>query len=292
MSVIRKLIGVLLMIAAIIGLFISVAGIGFFWRIEDPLTQNIQSTIDLLSQTMTTTAQGLTITQSALEGSVATISSLQSTVQTTANTIKSSSPMVEEISTLMQEDLPRTIQATEASLRSAAQSAQVIDGLLGTLSGIPLLGPSLNYNPEVPLSTALEEVAENLSSLPGSFANMKDSLEESTSNLETFQADLTVMAESIGEIQKSVAQYDQVIQGYQQSIEQVITGLDNLKENIPTYVHYLVLGLTLFFVWMAIAQLGLLTQGWELLTEKPQKKEEKEEKEEVEPPPAATEKED
>jgi hypothetical protein len=27
------------------------------------------------------------------------------------------------------------------------------------------------------------------------------------------------------------------------------------------------LALTIFLVWMAIAQLGLLTQGWELLTE-------------------------
>ncbi|MCC7130158.1 MAG: hypothetical protein B6D39_00710 [Anaerolineae bacterium UTCFX2] len=273
MSIIRKLIGVLLLLAAILGLIFSIGAIAFVWRMEQPVAENVQSTIDLLSQTMEITADGLEITQIAIKSSVDTISALQSTVQTTASTIKSSGPMVEEISALMQTDLPNTIQATETSLRAAAQSARMIDGLLGTLSSIPLVGSSLNYNPELPLSAALSDVADNLSSLPQSFANMQESLTETTSNLETFQADLSVMAESIGEIENSVAQYEQVIAGYQYSITQVVAGLNNLKTNIPNIVHFLILVTTVFFVWMAIAQLGLLTQGWELLTEQPQRRE-------------------
>lgn len=267
MSVIRKLVGVLLLLAAVLGLIFSIGAVVYVWRIEQPAVESLQSTIDLLGQTMETTAQGLTITQSAVKSSVDTISALQSTVQTTASTIKSSGPMVNEITALMQNDLPNTIKATEASLRSASQSARVIDGLLGTLSSIPLLGSSLNYDPKVPLSTALSDVADNLSNLPQAFENMQESLEETTGNLDTFEADLTVMAKSIGEIQSSVAQYDQVIEGYKFSITQVKAGLNNLKTNVPTFVHFLVLAMTVFFVWMAIAQLGLLTQGWELVTE-------------------------
>jgi len=273
MSIFRKLIGILLLLAAVLGLIFSIGAIAFVWRIEQPLAENLVSTIDLLSQTMEITADGLEITQVAIRSSVDTISALQSTVQTTASTIKSSGPMVEEINALMQTDLPNTIQATEASLRAASQSARVIDGLLGTFSSIPLVGSSLNYNPDVPLSAALSDVADNLSSLPQAFDNMAESLEETTSNIETFQADLSVMAESIGQIESSVAQYEQVIAGYQYSITQVVAGLDNLKTNIPTFVHFLILAMTVFFVWMAIAQLGLLTQGWELVTEQPQRRE-------------------
>jgi chromosome segregation ATPase len=274
MSVIRKLIGVLLILAAVLGLVFSIAAISFAWRVEQPLIENLQSTVDLLNQTMATTAEGLIITDSALKNSVDTISSLQSVVQTSATTIKTSEPMVDNISSLMENELPSTIRATEASLRSAAQSAQVIDRLLGTLSSIPLLGPSLNYDPDVPLSIALEEVADNLSDLPQAFGNMQESLEETTSNLATYEADLSMMAESIGEIKRNVAEYGNVIAGYKQSIVQISAGLENLKGNIPNIVHTIVLAATVFFVWMAIAQLGLMTQGWELLTEKPSKREE------------------
>lgn len=276
MSVVRKLIGVLLILAAIIGLVFSIGGIIMFRQIEPKLTAGIQNTIDVLSQTLETTAQGLTVTSAALESAVQTISALEQTVQTTATTVKSSAPLVADISKLMEDDLPTTIGATETSLRSAQQSAQVIDSLLGTLSSIPLIGAGLNYNPDVPLSEALGEVATSIGDLPESLAGMQSSLEDSSSNLENFEADLTMMASSIGEIENSVSQYTDVIQGYKDTISRLQAQMEMLKRNIPTYIHYLVLGLTIFFIWMAIAQLGLLTQGWELLTEKRSKRKEDE----------------
>jgi len=37
------------------------------------------------------------------------------------------------------------------------------------MSGIPLIGPSIGYDPEVPLSEALGQVAQNLEDLPDAF---------------------------------------------------------------------------------------------------------------------------
>jgi hypothetical protein len=68
-----------------------------------------------------------------------------------------------------------------------------------------------------------------------------------------------------------------VIGGYQASLDQVIAQLDALSASLPDIVRMVSFGLTAFLVWMAIAQLGLFTQGWELLTENKQGEEEKEE---------------
>ena len=268
MSIIRKLFGVLLLLASIVGLIFSIAGITFLWRIEGNISASLQSTVEILSQTMETTSQGLDVTRTALEGSVTTISSLQSTVQTIATTVKSSTPMVAQIGTMMDTDFPETIQATQESLVSAAESAKVIDSLLSTLSSIPLIGAGLNYNPDVPLSDSLNDVATSLADLPASFRSMTENLETTATNLETFESDLTVMAASIGEIESSVAEYDKVIDGYKTSLKQVQSQLDSLKAGAPKITRYLLLALTVFLAWMAIANLGLLTQGWELLTEK------------------------
>jgi uncharacterized phage infection (PIP) family protein YhgE len=275
---IRKLIGVLLLLAAIIGLFFSVAGVVLIWRVEQDVTKGLQNSIDLISQTLDTTSQGLIVTRGALESSIETIRALESTIQTTAKTIKSTTPMVEQISALMETDLPNAIEATGTSLKSAQASAAVIDSLLSTLSNLPLIGSSLNYNPQVPLSNSLGQVADSLKDLPNSFINMQKTLEQTTSNLETFEADLSVMADSVGGIGSTISEYDKVIAGYQQSLSQIHANLESAKEILPTYIHYLVLALTIFFVWMAIAQLGLLTQGWELVTEPPVRAEPRAEK--------------
>ena len=74
------------------------------------------------------------------------------------------------------------------------------------------------------------------------------------------------MASSIGQIESSVAQYDAVVSGYQQSIAQIQLQLTGLALRLPDIVNGVVWGLTIFLAWMAIAQIGLMTQGWELLT--------------------------
>jgi hypothetical protein len=273
MTAIRRFFGLLLLIASVIGLAFSILGITYLWQIQNNITTGIQSTVNLLSQTMQTTSQGLNVTYSALDGSVSTIRSLQTTVETIAVTAKSSTPLVEEIRMLMDKDLPDTIAATQDSLSSAAKSAEVIDTLLSTFSSLPLIGASLDYNPDVPLSKSLEGVGNSLNSLPDAFKSMQDDLLTTTANLETFETDLSMMAKSIGEIETTVAQYDDVIGGYQKSLDNIQLQLDVLSNNIPTIVRFLLIALTVFLGWMAIANLGLLTQGWELLTENSMKKE-------------------
>ncbi len=273
MSAVRKLIGILLLIAALIGLIFSIAGITILWRVEPKITAGIETTVDLLVETLETTSQGLVVTQVALKSAVDTVSALETTVQTIATTIKSSTPMVVDIRNLITEEVPQTIMATETSLRASQKSAAIIDSVLGTLSSIPLIGGAVGYNPEVPLAESLGQVADSLSSLPDALNNMETSLSETNTNLETFQSDLTMMADSIGQISSSISEYDKVILGYKASVDQIINSLEGLKTSLPTYVRYLLLALTVFLVWMAVANLGLLTQGWELVTENKVKKE-------------------
>jgi ABC-type transporter Mla subunit MlaD len=287
MSIFRRIIGVLLILAAILGLIVSIGAMYIIWNVQDNITTSLQNTIDLLGQTLETTAQGLVVTQAALQNSVDMIGSLQSTVETTAEAIGTMDPLLEEISGLLAEKLPNTIRATQTSLETAQQSAATIDTVLRAMSGIPLIGPSIGYDPQVPLSDALGDVAQQLENIPDTFLAMEEKLATTQSSMQTFQADLTVMADSVGQIQASVAQYDQVIGGYQASLERVLAQLETLSANLPNIVRTLTIGLTAFLVWMAIAQIGLFTQGWELLTETKEQEEKETKVEEQEPEKAA-----
>ncbi len=67
----------------------------------------------------------------------------------------------------------------------------------------------------------------------------------------------------------------------------MLTQLETLSANLPNIVRMASIGLTAFLVWMAIAQLGLFTQGWELLTENKKREEVEVKEEEKEPEKAA-----
>jgi hypothetical protein len=290
MSIFRKIAGILLITAAIVGLLFSLVGLVVIWQVKPALTEGLQETVEVISATLATTSQALEVTQQSLESSVQTISSLESTVQTIATTVKSSEPMVVSIDKLLNEDLPATMEATYASLVTAEQSAAAIDGVLTTLSNIPIIG--IPYDPEVPLGSALGGVAEKVSVLPARFQELATNLQSTTDNLERFEADLSTMAASIGQIESSVAQYKSVVSGYQQSLEQVQQQLTGLSAALPGIVNSLVWGLSIFLAWMAIAQIGLMTQGWELVMRKSAPRQEvveieaKEEKEDAQEAPA------
>ncbi|MFC1878830.1 hypothetical protein ACFLZW_02840 [Chloroflexota bacterium] len=260
-SITHRLFGALLITAAIGGLALSIYGAVGVWRIRPKITQSLTESLDLVRTTLESTSEGLLITKESLKGAVASISALQDTLNTTTKTLQSTEPMVDTVVELLDEEMPQTIQATQSSLNTAQESASFIDSFLNTLSLIP----GVKYNPQVPLSAALEQVSLSLNDLPGSLAEMASSLEDTGDNLQIIQVDLALMADAVHQVEVSLAQSEAVIADYQEAVTTVQDRLDKSEAQLPKLLKNIALGLTLFFVWMAVAQIGLFTQGWEML---------------------------
>ena len=261
--------GVLLILAAIGGLIFSLFSIYAVWTYKEPVTEGITSGIELLSSTLETTAEGLVVSQKTLNTSAESIRLLQSTLKATADAIGSSGPMMDSIATMMTDDLPTTIRATQSSLEAVGKSTKIIDTVLRALTILP----GITYNPEQPLHEAVIDVSDSLNDLPESLAEMESSLTETQGDLEVIQSDLAMMAENMSEIETSVEDYSAVFDQYLELIDELLDQLETLESNFPKYIYWLAVGATIFLVWMAIAQLGLLTQGWELLHRREEERE-------------------
>jgi hypothetical protein len=266
-SILKRLIGILLIAGAIVGLLFSVGGLVAFWQYKSNLENALVAGVELVGEILGTTSQALVVTKDSVGSAVDSIGALQSTLETTARTMETTQPMLVEIERLMDETLPNTVRATQESLTTAQESAQVIDGVLTALSRIPLVG--IPYNPDVPLHEALGGVVEEIEPLPESFANMAGSLTNTSDEVAVLQSDLEVMAQSIGSIQENVSQYEAVLESYLSSVQNIQNQLDAMVDNVPKLVNMMGWGLTIFLIWMAIAQIGLFTQGVEWLTGNP-----------------------
>jgi len=260
-KILYRIIGILLIAAAIGGLIFSLIAMYVVWKVKTPVSEGISSSVSLLTSTLDTTVEGLLLSQQALETSTQSLEALQSTLVTTGNAIVASEPFIENVGVLMKDQLPTTIEATQSSLEGVQKSTRLIDSVLRALT----IFNRGAYQPDQPLHEAIADVSISLGEIPPTMIEMEESLSEATGNLNVIQKDLIFMADSVGEIDKSINEFNLVIEQYIELINGLKLQLEHLETNIPTYWNWLASGVTIFLIWMAIAQLGLLTQGLELV---------------------------
>lgn len=262
--VLARVIGVFLIVVAILGLVISVAGMGLTWRLERTTREQALVNIDFLLAGLEATTEGLVVADQSLEASQTNLLALTEIISDTARTLDNSLPMVDTFSALVGENLPETVRAAQTSLDSAQEGARVIDSVLRTLNRIPLLG-NIYDAPEVPLHEALGQVSSSLDSLPPTFSSMQSSLEVTASNMAVVQADLQEVVIQVGTINTNLEEARAVIARYQETLGDFQAQVENIRESAPGWITALAWTFTVLFLWMGFSQLGLLVHGFELL---------------------------
>jgi len=260
-KVLQRFLGIILILTAIGGLLFSILGISGVWRIKPTLTTALVNSIELTMDTLDATSSGLAVIETTLSGAVVSMQGLQDTLFTTAEALKSTEPMLNSVVEMMDNDLPSTIAATRTSLETAQESAKIIDSVLEALS----IFPFVTYEPEKPLHESLDDISNRLGEFPASFENISESLDASRDQLQILQADLSVMSEAVNQIETGLDDSEQVLAQYNKSIKIAEGKLADLEEQIPMFVDGAVWIVTLFLLWMAFAQIGLFTQGVDLI---------------------------
>ncbi|MCK4725256.1 MAG: hypothetical protein KAT29_05630, partial [Anaerolineales bacterium] len=244
------------------GLIFSLAGIFLVWGVKAPLTENLLSTVDLIDTTLEATSSGLTVVDDTLTSTVSDLTSLENTVQTAGKGVDDSVPMVESLSTLLSDNIPQAINATQTGLSSLQAAAGTVESTLQLLTSIPFL-PIESYNPEVSFSAALDDVSQSLDAIPQSLSEMENTLSTTEGNLVMLSAQVNIIARNISELKSSVYEIQRVVDQYQDVISTLQEKLDTFRENLQMGITVTAWIFTIIFVWLGIAQIGLLTQGLE-----------------------------
>jgi uncharacterized phage infection (PIP) family protein YhgE len=276
MKALRRILGILVMIAGILGLVLSLAGLAGVWMARSTVASYVEATIVTLDDSITTSEQVMGTTEEALGATVTSVDALSTMLGASADSVGDTMPILTQLNTLMGEQLPVTMASATESLRTAQQSAEVVDSaivsldtfrfLLGSaplLSGLVPL-PEEAYDPETSLADSLGELASNLEGLPGTFTEMSANLDTADDNLATVETSLNTMSESVGVISSSLSEYKTMVGQSQSSMENLRSILTSLKTNLGTILNGTAIVLTLVLLWLLAAQVVILSQGWEL----------------------------
>jgi hypothetical protein len=276
MKALRRSLGVLVMIAGILGLVLSLAGLVAVWMVRSTVTSYAEATILTLDDSITTSKEVMGITEQALGATVDSVNALSTMLGASADSVGETMPILTELNTLMGEQLPATMTSAVESLRTAQQSAEVVDAAIVSLDAFrfllgeaPLLSglvslPEEPYDPETSLADSLGELASNLEGLPVTFTEMSGNLDTADDNLLTVQTSLNTMSESVGVISSSLSEYRSMVSQSQSSMENLRSILTDLRANLGTILNGAAIVLTLVLAWLLAAQVVILSQGWEL----------------------------
>jgi hypothetical protein len=276
MKVMRRILGILVMSAGILGLVLSLTGLVGVWVVKPTAAEYANTIIVALNESISTSLEAMQVTGQALGATIDSVDALSAMLAATAATVKDTEPVLNQVNILMGEKLPTTIESATNSLESAQQAAQVLDSAIrsleafqSVLSGAPLLSafveqPEAAYDPEKSMADSLGELASSLEDLPELFTEMAVNMDKADDNLETIQNNLTTMSESVGLISKSLGEYQVMIGQSQSSMENLGVMLSNVQSNLPNILNGIAIVLSLFFLWLLAAQIVIFSQGWEL----------------------------
>ena len=276
MKVMRRILGVLVMIAGILGLVLSLAGLVGVWMAKPTVAGYLDATIAVLNNSIGTSQKVMEITGQALGATVDSVDGLSAMLATTAATVEDTKPVFDQVNTIMGEKLPSTMQSASDSLKAAQQAAIVLDSAIksldsfrSVLSAVPLVGgfveqPAEPYNPQVSLADSLGALATNLEDLPATFTDMSTNLSKVDDKLDSVQGNLTTMSDSVGLISQSLSEYEAMVDQSQASMGNLVTMLTTIQNNLSNILNGVVFVLSLFFLWLLAAQVVILSQGWEL----------------------------
>jgi uncharacterized coiled-coil protein SlyX len=264
----KKIIGLLLVIVSIASLIVSFAGAITVWNVRLPLTHGIDSGLGLVAANLDTTQAALTTLQHTLDTTAASVTALQTTLQAAAQALGNGVPLTDSLAGLIGASLPNTISASQVSLTSAQASAQAIDATLTIVTQNPLLVLT-PYKPTTTLSDALAGVSTGLGNLTLPMQAVGANLDTTSDDLANLETQLNALATTIEQFNADIAEAKTVVAEYQTQITQIQDQVDMLQKSTASAVNGLAWVLIFVLVWLTVAQAGLLTQGLHWLSDKP-----------------------
>lgn len=192
----------------------------------------------------------------ALSAAAVSLHDARDTLLTVESSLENIDPLLVSTRDLLGDELPTTINATEAALRSAQQGAAAMDRVL---RGLRLFG--LDYNPELPLDQSLAATADGLAPLPASLQGVEQELVTSQQDLADVRTDLTTVASDLEDLAVELDQSAESLTGYAGQLRTGGEQMDDLAGRMPMYGWLLALAAAAASLWLATLNLVLWMSG-------------------------------
>jgi hypothetical protein len=285
----NAVVGILLIIAAVMGLVMSVGGIIGLGSVYTRIESNVKQQLTLLDQALVTTNEGLKTASDSVVQTQATLTSIQGTLDGSGKALNDIVPAVDAVGGVIGTKIPSALEGATKALTGFADTAAMIDKVMGVVSSIPFISIPA-YNPQVPLAKSITDVRDSIGGFGGNLQDIETSLGKTSSNLKEIQGEVAGVSTAMAGLGTSLDGAVKVLASYQEIMGNLREQVDAATQGVSEALRWAQIVVTIALIWLGIASLGLLTLGWDLFQRSREQKRHEDAQVEpapVEPAPAA-----
>jgi uncharacterized coiled-coil protein SlyX len=271
---IKRILGICLMIFSTLGLAISLFGLPAISRVSKQLTKSTDDALALTLTALDTTGQSLSLVHDALSEARDALDAAQIVVEGVDDGLQNTGAMIGSLGDTLTDDLSQVIWNTQDSVAAAGEGAALIEDVLYDLNAVSLL-IGVTYEPDVSLTESFANINKSLDGVPQTLAEIDESLSATQDSLHSMQTGFTDLTDVLGESKAILTEAQANVDDYSSLIEELSLQISGLQKYWPRWIHTATRSLYFLLMWLAISQIGLLWQGWEMVSYHPAQIEER-----------------
>jgi septal ring factor EnvC (AmiA/AmiB activator) len=272
---IRRIVGLIFIVVAVVGWVIAYLGTQLTNQFIDDLVLSMNNALEITSQTLTNVESTLVVAKQTVTDLGATLTTLETTANDVATSINDAQPLMDEVNTVVIQDVPTSIERLQNTLPALVEVAGVVDSTLITLSSFQIdqdiLGFNLNYdlgidyNPTVPFDQAVLELGASLEGLPETLRSLETHLETTESSMDVMSQDIDQLATDMANLNTSITEAQPVLDEFIRITTDVNGRLLIAQEQLDNQAEQVKQIFQIIFIWMAVLQLVPLYLGLEMV---------------------------
>lgn len=279
----RRIIGIIMLLLGLVGLAISGAGIYFGRQAIDNAFGGIDSSLGLTSESLDTAVDSLELAKTTI-GDVSTgLDTVEEAALNISKTITDTRPLLDQVSVVVAQDAPASIEAMQQAIPNIAAVASTIDQTLITLSnfqldeslGFNILGEEIalplsfdlgiEYNPTVPFDQTFSDLGASIEGLPEQLRSVEGNIQVTSANLAAISQSIEAISADIDTINTNVAAVAPLLDQYISIVNQINDSLKSARTQVLQQQNTVKTVLTFILVWWGLPQLALVMIGWDFL---------------------------
>lgn len=281
MLVLRKILGVFMLVIGLVTFGIFMAAVFYSGTVVDQIGVTVDQSLAIVSDSLNAATDTIEVARQTVVDATTAVGTVSETVATTSKTFADTGPLLDGVTRVTTETAPNSIEAVQQSIPNIVEVASVIDRTMTTLSNfgfeqqipVPFSEPiaigfdlGIDYNPEEPFDETVAALGSSLDGLPEQLRTLGEDLETANANLQTLSGNLETLSGDIETINEDIAALVPVLDEYLRIVDEVSSVVAGLRTRLQVQIPTIKTVVAVVLLAIALTQLAPVVLGFDLLT--------------------------